>query len=82
MSEEEWTTECPTETGTYWFYSYRYGKKGIGKDNKPELMVMNVFNVSNGIMRTADGQFVYESEVEHPYFQKAILPDLPKLNGD
>jgi len=87
MSDNEWTTEWPTEIGTYWFYSYRYGKGDSYPDNKPELslmkvpelLLMTVFEISNGLMYIADGQFVFESEVEEPHFQKAILPKTPIL---
>ena len=76
---EKWSSEWPTQKGMYWFYGYRYGKFFGNQKNDPELLLLTVRKISNGFMYTADGQFVYESEVEEPYFQKAILPEIPKL---
>ena len=73
-----WTTEFPQSEGLYWFYGYRYGKKDYPKDNKPELMLVKVLKCSNGVRYVADGQFMFESEVKEPHFQKVILPELPK----
>ncbi len=74
----KWTKEWPTEEGFYWLYSYRYGKISCGYEQKPELMLMEVHKISNGFMGVANGQIVYESEVEEPWFQKAVLPELPE----
>ena len=76
---EQWTTEFPTEPGTYWFYGYRYGKISCGTANEPELVSVEVFKIANGMMCKADGQMMFESEVECPHFCVAELPDLPVI---
>jgi len=75
----EWTTEFPTEEGLYWFYGYRYGKISCGSTNEPELSKVDVHVVKNGFMYIADGQFMYEGDVEQPHFQKITPPELPEL---
>lgn len=74
-----WTTKFPQKEGLYWFYGYRFGKEGYPKDNKPELMYVEVWKCANGFMYVANGQFMSENEVEEPHFQKIILPELPQL---
>ena len=74
-----WTKTFPKEEGLYWFYGYRYGKESCGYPCKPELMLLKVREISNGFMYAADGQFMYEKEVECPHFQKVDLPELPKI---
>lgn len=74
-----WQTEFPTKPGTYWFYGYRYGQISCGTPQEPELMLVKVRRTSNGVICTADGQFMYPKEVECPHFLKAALPTLPKL---
>ncbi len=65
---EKWTTKFPTKPGMYWFYGYRYGKISCGYPCEPELMLMEIFKVSNGVMSKGDGQFVYPEELESPHF--------------
>ncbi len=75
----EWTTEFPTEPGTYWFYGYRYGKTSCGREAKPEMMLVMANEVSNGLMVTAEGQFMFEREIEQASFAKTELPYSPPL---
>ena len=75
----KWSKKWPKKAGNYWFYGYRYGKESCGTPNDPELVFMKVRKISNGFMLIGNGQFMYESEVEEPHFQKAILPELPHL---
>jgi len=74
---EKWTTEFPTEPGTYWFYGYRYGKVSCGHTCDPELMLVEVWEISNGLMYVASGQHMFKSEVECPHFCEAELPEFP-----
>ncbi len=81
-----WSTEFPQEEGLYWFYGYQRGKWwGTGENrtlNKPDLMMVEVRKCANDFMYVANGQFMFESEfVEEPHFQKAVIPELPKLKG-
>jgi len=77
----EWTKEWPSEVGNFWFYGYRYGKiSSCGTKNKPELMLVKVRKCANGLMHTANGQFMYKSEVEEAHFQPAIMPELPLID--
>lgn len=75
-----WTTKFPTEEGLYWFYGYRYGKVSCGFKEEPELMSLKVMKCANGFLYAANGQMVYESEVEEPHFIKAVLPELPEIS--
>lgn len=82
MSEkEQWSTEFPMEPGNYWFYGFRYGRVSCGYKCKPELMFMTVLKCSNGLLYVADGQFVYDHEVEDAHFLKVTLPELPEIEG-
>lgn len=74
----EWTKDWPNEVGYFWFYGYRYGKISCGRKCKPELMLVEVWRGSNSLIHVANGQFMFESEVEEALFQKAVLPELPK----
>ena len=78
---KQWSKTWPEKEGLYWFYGYRYGKYFSSQKelNEPELVLMEVTKIANGFMYTGDGQFMYESEVEEPHFQKVILPQLPDL---
>lgn len=76
---KKWSKKWPKKEGLYWFYSYRYGKISCGSENRPDLMLLRVRKIKNSYMYTANGQFVYESEVEEPHFQEAILPELPEI---
>lgn len=75
----KWTQEWPSEPGYYWFYSYRYGKISVGRETKPELMLMEVWKISTGVLYVANGQSVWESEPEEAWFLKAELPDTTGL---
>ncbi|MFA5375886.1 MAG: hypothetical protein WC455_09105 [Dehalococcoidia bacterium] len=82
MSEkEQWSTEFPTEPGHYLFYGFRYGRVSCGYKCKPELMFMTVWNISGGLMYVADGQSIEKYEVEDAHFLKAMLPELPEIEG-
>jgi len=74
-----WTHEFPTKPGKYWFYGYRYGKTPCGTEADPELMIMDFRKISNGVMASVDGQFVFKSELEEPHFKKFVPPDLPEF---
>jgi len=76
-----WHKGFPDKEGTYWFYSYRYGKISCGSPCDPELILMKVLKCSNGFLYSGDGQIIWESEVEEPHYQEAILPELPDLKG-
>ncbi len=67
-----WTTEWPTEPGWYWFYGHKYGE-----DREPEFGIVRVHEISNGVMHTLDGQFMFQSEGHDGVFQQAVLPVPP-----
>ena len=73
----KWTKKWPNKPGYYWAYWYRYGKISCGSPCKPEMSLMEVRRIANGIMRIADGQFVFEHEPEEAYFMEAIIPEPP-----
>ena len=72
-----WSTSFPTETGLYWFHGYNYGKVVCGEVCEPELLLVKVVQTHTGVVCIADGQFMYESEVEDPHFMIAEVPDPP-----
>lgn len=79
-SDNKWQKEFPKEVGFYWFYGIRYGKVSLlEKDNELELMFVEVFKGANGLTYVANGQFMYESEVECVHFRKVDLPELPEI---
>jgi len=75
----KWTTKFPNKVGNYWFYGYRYGKMTSITKNKPEWMIVRVYKCANGLIHAADGQFMYEKELEEAHFAKFELPEFPKL---
>ena len=74
----KWTKEWPKKAGNYWFYGYRYGKISCGRECEPEYCFVEVREISNGLMFTANGQFMFKCETEDAHFQKAELPEPPK----
>ena len=70
-----WTKEWPTEPGWYWFYGHLYGE-----DRDSEYGIVRVYEISNGVMRTIDGQFMYEADGHDGIFTKAILPLVPGIH--
>jgi hypothetical protein len=67
----EWTTDWPTEPGWYWFYGKRYGEE------KHSIGTVEVFNVSNGVMRVLGGAFMYPQEGHVGVFQRIETPVVP-----
>ena len=59
-------------------YSYRYGKVSCGQEFGKELHLLEVQEISNGLIMKADGQFVFKGEVEEPMYKHVMLPELPK----
>lgn len=78
--KNEWKKEFPTKPGRYWFYGYRYGKISRGYKQDPELTLVKVSKISNGVMYISDGQFMHKKEVECPNFKLVDLPELPELD--
>ena len=77
----KWTKEWPKEEGYFWFYGYRHGKIFCGSKEHPVLILVEARkNAFSQFSYVGDGQFMYKSEVEEAHFQKAILPELPKLD--
>lgn len=70
-----WQDEWPTEPGRWWFYGYRFGRKG---EKAPELCFVKVFRISNGIAYITHGHFLHKEEGAVGKWQKAILPELPE----
>jgi hypothetical protein len=78
----KWSNKFPTKIGRYWFYGYRYGKVNCGYVCEPELMYVMVRKVSNGFMYVANGQFMFEKEVEEAHFLPIQRPELPVINTE
>lgn len=73
----EWKAEFPTEEGLYWFYGKRFGNTKLHQDKPPELVVVKVQKIANGVMYVAEGHFMFKSEPTEFFFQKIELPQLP-----
>lgn len=78
---DKWIEGLPDIPGFYWLYSYRYGKNenSMHGPNDPELILIEVVEIANGVLIIGDGQFVSKTEVEQPHYQPAVLPTLPEL---
>ena len=76
----KWTKKFPKKEGDYWFYGYRYGKVSCGHPTEPEMMRLQVRKCANGFMYTAEGQFMYEKEVEEAHFCPIEYPELPEID--
>jgi len=79
----KWSTKFPKKEGNYWFYGYRYGKwfdreKTIKQE--PEWMIVKIRKCANGFLNIAEGQFMYEKEVEEAHFAPFEPPEFPELN--
>lgn len=74
---QKWTKKWPTKAGDYWMYSYRYGRISCGRPTKPEYSLVKVREISNGVMYSADGGFLFETEPEEAWFKRIYLPDPP-----
>jgi len=66
-----WTKELPTEPGWYWFYGHKYG------DEHKEYGIVKVFEISNGVAHTIDGQFMFMSDGHDGHFAKVEPPSKP-----
>ncbi len=76
----EWSTEFPTKPGNYWFYGYRWGRVNCGHKCDPEWMVVRADTCGSGdLIYVADGNFMFESEVEDARFAPLVLPEFPNL---
>lgn len=75
----KWIKKFPNKEGLYWFYGYRYGKKDFIKDNEKEFMLVDVRKVQGGFLIVANGQFMYEKEIEEALFCKTEYPEIPKM---
>ncbi len=72
-----WQDEWPTEPGMWWFYGWRFGKERIGgKNEEPELCLVEVHGTA--LMYATHGHFLHEESAVGKW-QKALLPELPKL---
>lgn len=78
----KWSKKFPTKEGDYWFYGYRYGKVSCGHLAEPEWMRLEVRKCSNGFIYNAEGQFLYEREVEEAHFIPIEYPEPPKINTE
>lgn len=76
----EWTTEWPTEPGTYWFYGYRYGYDG----RLPNLNFVEIRSLQNShggwsLVGITRGAFMYKQEGHDGLWLPAELPPLPSV---
>lgn len=85
-----WTTNPPTEPGSYWFYGDAVaGQMGVDFTDqyqcKPRLHFVRINRVSNGLIAVADGHFMqlrkFDPKQRHEghigYWLRADLPTLP-----
>jgi len=72
---DKWTKTWPTEPGMYWFYGWPFGEKS----HKPELNLVRLWAVSNGVIMIRDGTSWFKNEGGIGMFCEVKLPDLPIL---
>lgn len=72
----KWTEKCPNKEGMYWFYGYRFGKDNLNE--KPELCLVEVWKIANGLAHVARGNFMYQEEGAIGLFTPADHPPLPE----
>ena len=70
-----WTDKWPTKKGLYWFYGYRFTPF---KDEKPELCLVEVFKIVNGVAHVTKGHFLYKEEGATGLFTPAECPPVPE----
>lgn len=76
--KRKWRLSWPITPGNYWFYGYRWIDRGnVTAKDKPEMCLVRVREVSNGVIYIADGQFLYFEE-SHGWFCPAELPEPPQ----
>lgn len=75
-----WQDEWPKKKGLWWFYGWCFGKKGL-TERKPELCLVDVGGTAQkGVFSyVTNGHFLYKTEGATGKWQKAVLPELPKL---
>lgn len=71
MTENEWTTDWPTEPGWYWFYGHKYG------DERVSVGVVQVRKISTGVSLVLDGNFMFLQEKHRGVFQRIATPVVP-----
>ncbi len=91
MSDRTWLVTPPSKPGFYWFYGdVHHGGMGIDfrpdkPPTEPEMVLVEVFNIANGVMAKCNGQFVplkrfdIDSHKAGPlgYWTPAELPESP-----
>jgi len=76
-SIDNWTHKWPTEPGMYWFYGFCW-RKMRDEPEEPEMYLVKVRKISNGLMCITDGHFIYKAEGAEGMWLKAELPEPPK----
>lgn len=77
-TDNGWSEVVPQELGSYYFYGDQFFKKDNPSYN-PELSILHVHKISNGVMHVIAGQFFeYKDNCWHGKFKKVDL-DLPML---
>ena len=66
-----WQIKWPKEPGKWWFYGRMF------RDSEVELVMVDVWKVSNGFAYVAKGHFLYAHEWRVGKWLKAELPQLP-----
>jgi hypothetical protein len=73
-----WTKEWPTKPGWYWFYGWPYGRVELFDEGiEPELNVVNVWKVANGLAYIRNGNFWYKEDKPVGLFCPMDVPELP-----
>lgn len=79
MPEDSWV-KWPSETGWYWFFGIRLGKRH--EDDKPELFPCKAINTrSEELTVHKINEYFYQEEWEGSFI-KAALPDVKEIDND
>jgi hypothetical protein len=69
-----WQEAWPTDPNTlWWFYGWRFGRK---EDKEPELLLVEVWKIANGLTYVASGNFFEKKEGAEGMFRR-VIPVIP-----
>lgn len=77
-----WVKEAPEKPGLYWFYGDIYwgGMNRPPKDFRPEIEIVEVFKIQNGIAASCNGEFVSLKRGHGFYWSEPL--SIPAFDGD
>jgi len=78
-----WTNDQPTKVGRYWFYGDIFwgGMNRPPEDFKPQLEIVEVFQVSNGLAASCCSEFVSLKKCQGVFWSEPMeTPIIPTFD--